>query len=338
MKIMIVDDDEIALNLLANTLKNANYNDIITVSSAREALNYLDQSQDIIDCFMLDIIMPEIDGVTLCKMLRETDLYARVPIMMVSSLTDQQHIDCAFAVGATDYISKPFNGFELGARVRAASALSKVVKTEEFARVRAAFLTQKINNIDAINLAERFDLESVAGACDLFELENTLLKMPDGNHPIRMLAFKILDVANIHKQLTSDEFRGVINIIANCINNCINSTKLQIAYAGNGTYICTEFGSGTHAPSEIEKNVKEAVHKFQMTDRLGDPIALDIVMGRPVNTNFWSSMDAAAGIEKALHRMKLIDSQDHNRSTLVLTHPMQEAENKTADGSDQAYH
>ncbi len=308
------------------------------MGSAQEALDYLDESQELFDCFMLDIMMPGIDGVTLCKMLRDTEQYSRVPIMMISALTDQGHIDRSFAVGATDYITKPFNGLELGARVRAASALSKVVKEEESARMRTAFLTQKINNLDTVDLAERFDLNVIPEACDLFKLENSLLKLPDGSHAIRVLAFKVLQVVEIHKQLTSDEFRGMINVVAGCISECIDSSKLQIAYAGNGTYVCTDFGPGTHSPSDIEISVKEAVGKFQMTDKSGNPMTLGIAMGRPANTNFWSSMEAAAGIEKALQRMELIDTEDQEQSPLLLTQPIREMEGNVSEGQDAAYH
>lgn len=326
MKILTVDDDEIASDILKAALINANYTDVTTFSSAQEALDFLDTSQVVYDCFMLDIMMPGIDGVALCKMLRETEHYASVPIIMISALADQGHIDRSFSAGATDYVTKPFNGLELGARVRAASALSKVVKAEEAARMRAISLTFKVNTLEVIELAKRFDLEDVPEACDLFELENSLLKLPDGSHAIRVLAFKILQVEDAHSQLKSSAFREMVNKVAGCISSGIDSTKLQIAYAGNGTYICTDFGPGKHSSSDIEKTVKEAVKQLQIVDHDGDEIEIGIIMGRPAATNFWSSLEAAAGIKKALERMQLIETEEQVTSALEIMRPTPEQE------------
>jgi sigma-B regulation protein RsbU (phosphoserine phosphatase) len=85
------------------------------VHSASEAPN--------IDVILLDIVMPEIDGVEACARIRKDERYCDIPIVMVTSLDDMESLSNAFVAGATDYVTKPVNRIELIARVRAALKL-----------------------------------------------------------------------------------------------------------------------------------------------------------------------------------------------------------------------
>ncbi len=76
-----------------------------------------------VDLVLLDIVMPEIDGIEACARIRSDARYADVPIIMVTSLDDMDSLANAFVAGATDYITKPFNRVELLARVRSALKL-----------------------------------------------------------------------------------------------------------------------------------------------------------------------------------------------------------------------
>ena len=147
-----------------------------------------------------------------------------------------------------------------------------------------------------------------------------------------------MQVSDIHTQLTSNEFQGVINVVGGCITNSIDNSKMQIAYAGNGTYICTEYGAGAHSPEDIEASVKEATSKFQLTDKSGNPMAINVVMGQPENTNFWSSMEAAAGIHNALHSLELIDTQEQEIPPLLMARAIREIESSQTNIKDKAYH
>ena len=74
---------------------------------------------------LLDIVMPEMDGVEACARIRNDARYADLPIIMVTSLDDMNSLANAFVAGATDYITKPVNRVELVARVRAALRLKQ---------------------------------------------------------------------------------------------------------------------------------------------------------------------------------------------------------------------
>lgn len=130
MRILVVDDQEDARDLTEGALLSAGYADIVTATSAWEALKILDigrttNDAPAVDVALLDIVMPEMDGVEACARIRNDPRYTDVPIIMVTSLDDMNSLANAFVAGATDYITKPVNRIELVARVRSALRLKQ---------------------------------------------------------------------------------------------------------------------------------------------------------------------------------------------------------------------
>lgn len=130
MRILVVDDQEDSRDLTEGALLSAGYADIVTAASGWEALKFLDvggttDEAPLVDVMLLDIVMPEMDGVEACARIRNDQRYADLPIIMVTSLDDMDSLANAFVAGATDYITKPVNRVELVARVRAALRLKQ---------------------------------------------------------------------------------------------------------------------------------------------------------------------------------------------------------------------
>jgi len=128
MRILIIDDSEDSRDLMEGTLLSGGYDDVVTAASSWEALRTLDigrnsDERPAIDIVLLDVIMPEMDGVETCARIRNDPRYADLPIIMVTSLDDMDTLTNAFVAGATDYVTKPVNRTELIARVRAALRL-----------------------------------------------------------------------------------------------------------------------------------------------------------------------------------------------------------------------
>jgi PleD family two-component response regulator len=128
MRILVVDDNDDHRDLAEAALLSAGYHDVGTAGSAWEALKLLDvgstaNGAPTADVVLLDIIMPEMDGIEACARIRNDARYADIPIIMVTSLDDMDSLANAFVAGATDYVTKPFNRIELVARVRAALRL-----------------------------------------------------------------------------------------------------------------------------------------------------------------------------------------------------------------------
>ncbi|MBZ9633459.1 response regulator transcription factor [Clostridium sp. FP1] len=113
-KILIVDDEEDILKLLSTVLKKEGFENIYTAASAKEAIDLVSRLDP--DIILLDIMMPDRDGYDVCKEIRKT---SRTPILFMSAKTEELDRILGFALGADDYITKPFSPKEVAYRVKA---------------------------------------------------------------------------------------------------------------------------------------------------------------------------------------------------------------------------
>ncbi|KAF0816804.1 MULTISPECIES: fused response regulator/phosphatase [unclassified Cytobacillus] len=128
MGILVVDDNQANLFVIQHILKRAGYKDHLTFSSAKDMFQYLQGyspfSADIkADIILMDIMMPEMDGIEACRQLQQDPLLKDIPVIFVTALEDSNKVAEALDAGGTDYVMKPINKTELLARIRAALRL-----------------------------------------------------------------------------------------------------------------------------------------------------------------------------------------------------------------------
>lgn len=125
-KILIVDDLPKNIQVVANTLQTANY-DISYAQNGENALDLCDR-QDF-DLILLDIMMPGMDGIEVCRRLKANNRFKDLPIIFLTAKNDIESITQAFEAGGVDYVSKPFKGAELSARVKTHLTIKKQKET-----------------------------------------------------------------------------------------------------------------------------------------------------------------------------------------------------------------
>jgi PleD family two-component response regulator len=136
MRILVIDDSEDGRDIAEAMLVAAGYEHVITAGSAADAYDLLQVGRPAtqpsgVDLILLDIMMPEIDGIEACACIRSDPRYRSVPIIMVTARADTDSLANAFVAGATDYITKPVNRVELSARVRSALKLKAELDRRE---------------------------------------------------------------------------------------------------------------------------------------------------------------------------------------------------------------
>ena len=125
MKILIVDDEALLVKGIRFNLQNEGY-EVITGCNGLEAVQLVQEQHP--DLVVLDVMMPEMDGLTACSKIRE---FSDIPIIMLTAKTDDMDKLIGFDHGVDDYLTKPFNILELKARIRALLRRTQTVAAKE---------------------------------------------------------------------------------------------------------------------------------------------------------------------------------------------------------------
>jgi len=115
-KILAVDDEEDLLELVRYTLTREGY-DVTCVETGEDCIRQARQRQP--DLILLDLMLPGIDGLDVCKALKGEDKTRAIPIVMLTAKGDDADIVTGLELGADDYITKPFSAKVLAARIKA---------------------------------------------------------------------------------------------------------------------------------------------------------------------------------------------------------------------------
>ena len=114
-KILLVDDSATTLLMERMVLRGQPY-DLLTASNGREAVDRAVLERP--DLVLMDVIMPEMSGFEACREMRSQPSLRAVPIIMVTTRSEEVSVETGYLSGCTDYITKPINGAELITKVR----------------------------------------------------------------------------------------------------------------------------------------------------------------------------------------------------------------------------
>jgi DNA-binding response OmpR family regulator len=141
MKILIAEDEMTSRKILEKTLSKVGYQ-IIAVEDGLKALSLI--QKDIPDMLITDWMMPDLDGLELCRKVREMNLPSYIYIILWTALTQKENIIMGLDAGADDYITKPFDKTELLARVRAGE---RVIQLERSLRQKNKELSDALAHV-----------------------------------------------------------------------------------------------------------------------------------------------------------------------------------------------
>ena len=114
-KVLVVDDEPDALEVLAFKLKEVGYLPLLAKDGARALALAREELPAVI---ILDLMLPEVDGLEVCKLLRRDQRTAAIPVIMLTARARDKDVVTGLELGAADYMVKPFSPSELVARVR----------------------------------------------------------------------------------------------------------------------------------------------------------------------------------------------------------------------------
>lgn len=305
MRLLAVDDDPLVLDLLPVVFAQADLPKLDLAHSAAEALELLSDLENVFDCLLLDIQMPDVDGIELCRRIRKLPLYANTPIVMLTSVTDHSEIERAFAAGANDYVTKPFDVKEITTRVRVAQRMSETAGD-------APHLDPKELPQDGTPGKHGFRLDEplrLARRDQLvlpFSLGNYLSQLSRRRLDSCMIfGAKLEDIGGLYDRCNSREFATALSEITNAIVLNVETPNLLMSYEGDGKFLCITQGAAAPKWPEIEDLIHDTLSQRAPRFEDGTPMNLDLSVGNPIPPYASRNQRVKKTFERALGRAEM---------------------------------
>jgi sigma-B regulation protein RsbU (phosphoserine phosphatase) len=266
VRILIVDDSPDSRDLEEGTLLSGGYDDVVTAASGWEALRLLDVGRNSdqrpdFDMVLLDVVMPEMDGVETCARIRNDPRCADLPIIMVTSCDDMDTLSNAFVAGATDYVTKPVNRMELIARVRAALRLkAELDRRQERERELLGFLSSWGNRRASLWIDEATGL--FVG--EVAEAYLTSAAGYDSNEAMSILALAIDRFDGYRSVHGERAANGVMHQVARAVRRLAATIGIVAASYRNGMIILVAPEFGANAARELGETLHSTIAKLRL--------------------------------------------------------------------------
>ena len=240
-KILIVDDIEDNCLLIEDHLRHQLKCEFREASSGKAALKILENWHP--DCILMDIMMPEMDGIEATKRLKEMPECHDIPVLMVTAKQEMDSFVDAFDAGAVDYIYKPLDRSTLVARVKSA-----LRSKEDLDRIKELNqqLQQKKKELSSFSHTVSHDLKSpIVGAASLYDLF-------------------LYRIKNEYPQLIEDEsLKDILERIPQTFHKMLDFINTQLDYAEAGQVI------GELEEVSMTKLIKTVIENFDYAEREG---------------------------------------------------------------------
>lgn len=179
-KILIVDDNPHVLRLLNITLSKAPENyEIVQASNGEEAFEIANRLLP--DLIISDVMMPKMDGIELCWMIRENSKTPLVPFIFLTSFEDQETAIRGFRAGADDYLNKPIDRKKLLNRTRELLNRGGTLKeVEKHADDRSGF-SGDLNDLSIVELVQMLNLNKKSGVLKIHCTDEGAIYLKDGH-------------------------------------------------------------------------------------------------------------------------------------------------------------
>lgn len=293
MRILAVDDDVDFLLVLRAELSNLGVRKIVLTTNARDALRAIASDIFGFDCILLDIQMPDMDGVELCRRIRCIKKCRSVPIIMLTSLSNRDCIFGAFKVGANDYITKPFDTIELAARLRSSTKMNVLQQSIQ--------ITGELSEETALDVPVSVLVDQVPNVMGFLSLQNMVFQL--GRLDLLFLncfAISFVGFRSIRYYSNQDEFVGILKHISGLIQDSCDSKNLLLSYSGDGVFV----GVGEFPHKNMAINIRK-----QLNDNLIKR-PLKCINGQSVSLEFavlTDSLLALKGSEAAVDTITALE-------------------------------
>jgi DNA-binding response OmpR family regulator len=313
MKIIAVDDDEVSLNLLKSCLTGGGYNNLCLMSSSSDALKEIADADTAYDCILLDVEMPGKNGIQLCGDIRKIARYRNTPILMITRHKNHAAVERAFANGATDYITKPYQFFEVLTRIKVAERLvqERQAAIDSYMAVRNIEKSKRMkiktplaHLPDPALAAEQFQ---VTGDNVLsFSVFRNYLEQAtrDDECEINLVAMKLTKVDQIFTKTSAADFVTFLKSGADAMRTHFSPEKTFVTHAGNGTFLCATQSFETFDATKAEGEIMALLKKYDLPPACLIDTSPEVVIAEPLHLTTTPKLNFKRAVKAVMARLE----------------------------------
>lgn len=302
LKVLVVDDDPSILELLKTALTTIDNYNVTTANSAESAIDALEAASTPFDCLLLDVQMPDTDGIVLLRGIRALPDYSETPIIMLTAMSERSYVDDAFTAGATDYVCKPFDLLDLRGRMNSARRLVKErLKTEKSLR-SVKILKQELESNQQFNFEDPLTIDDATRCLRYVEFDNYVGQLSRGRlFNSYAIAVKLQDASILYDITSCGCFRRVVHDTAHCIQSATSDLDCIYSYRGEGVFLVVvhEDTPGAEFPTEEKLNNYVSV----MLRERHAAAWVHVLVGEPVSMRSLSRSGASAAMSRAVENV-----------------------------------
>ncbi|NNE52347.1 MAG: response regulator [Sulfitobacter sp.] len=303
MRILIVDDDDVILEILEAFLESIDLQDVVLANSGAAALQAITETERPFECLLLDINMPQMTGIELIPHIRQVPGYGFAPIIMLTALDDRKHIAEAFVAGAWDYIVKPFEMYEIETRLHAAelrnAEMARLMRKPNEAPIELEMPVRAFRSLEGPGSP---DTIGESGLVVEDALENCLQRFRVGTGgDLGMLMIQIRDFDAFRQDLSQETVDRYLVELAGNLTRVFAEQQGIVSYQGEGAFVALSFafraGSGPGPGSAIERAVAETDLKILGTGKT------EILLGQVMSSELPNAVEPLYMLHAARSRL-----------------------------------
>ncbi|MEB8388165.1 response regulator [Rhodobacteraceae bacterium KMM 6894] len=256
MHILLVDDDPVFSDIIIARLAKRGQTEVTRAESAKHALDLIDSRSRPFDCYLLDVMMEDMNGIELCHLLRQRADCKTAPMIMLTASQEAPLMDQAFKAGATDFLRKPLSEVELAGRITMAMLLVETTRNEKTSRDALQALLSSAPIPRTLAVDERLCFSDVNGMMDYYEMENHLLRLKDGFYQISVFRIRVPGFEKRTKQAQRSSMLRQLHIISEQISGAVATKRLLLTYVGRGRFICCIVGRQSRISTPFQNRLQ----------------------------------------------------------------------------------
>lgn len=299
LKVLIVDDDASILELLQTALTSFGNCKVSVANSAVQALKKIETSDTPYECFLLDIQMPQVNGIELLRRIRDLPQHRETSVIMITAMSERHYVEEAFLEGATDYVTKPFDFLELRSRINAAYLLTQERMKAQRTLASAKFLQDELDFNQQINFDDPFSIEGLNRCLRYVEFDNYIEQLSRGRlFDSSVVAVKLQDAEFFFDLSKSGDYRRAISDIAKAIQMTTKDANAIFSYRGRGVFLVVTHGKDATSAIPSEERLNQVFGTI-----IGNRSAtgwLRVLISDRVSMRSLSKAGAAAALNKAI--------------------------------------